>query len=157
MFMNRVHEQCPKNDSGKIPSRTGPKTGRVYRVHSPRPARAPRPPSQPCPPHTRACYRALPRSPCAPATRAPVACALAARPAHLQRARSPSAQRLLRPAATCAPHARPARAQHLPSAPALCHNTTLLTPLLGRCDGCRLLGLCLLDQKFSIPMLACSF
>ena len=32
MFMNRVHEQCPKIDSGKIPSRTGLKTDRVHRV-----------------------------------------------------------------------------------------------------------------------------
>ena len=46
MFMNRVHEQCSKIDSGKIPSRTGPKTGRVHRVHSPRPAQALKPRAQ---------------------------------------------------------------------------------------------------------------
>ena len=41
MFMNRVHEQRPKIDSGTIPSQNGSKIGRVHRVHSPRPARAP--------------------------------------------------------------------------------------------------------------------
>ena len=41
MFMNRVHEQRPKFDSGTIPSQNGSKIGRVHRVHSPRPARAP--------------------------------------------------------------------------------------------------------------------
>ena len=38
--MNRVHEQCPKIGSGTIPSQFGSKTGRVHRVHSPKPARS---------------------------------------------------------------------------------------------------------------------
>ena len=106
MFMNRVHEQRPKIDSGTIPSQNGSKIGRVHRVHSPRPARMPSaqavclPPSQPCPVRARACCRA--------------------RPARLQHARSPSAQRLLRPAATCALHARPHAPCALSRAPTTC-------------------------------------
>ena len=32
--MNRVHEQCPKIDSGTVLSQTGSKTGWVHQVHS---------------------------------------------------------------------------------------------------------------------------
>ena len=131
MFMNRVHEQCPKIDSGKIPSRTGPKTGRAHRVHNPRPARAPRPrlpPSQPCPARSvraRAYCRALPRKPRVPAARAPAAPAARlalpvcparpAGPARLQNARLPSTQRPAPAAPSChlraprMPRARPGR------------------------------------------------
>ena len=67
MFMNRVHEQCPKIDLGKIPSRTGPKTGRVHQVHSPGQPAAPRPRALTC-----AMVRAHARVPaCARAPAAP--------------------------------------------------------------------------------------
>ena len=94
MFMNPVHEQCPKVDSGKIPSQIGSKTGRVHRVHSPRPGCAPSaqaarlPPSQPCPARS-ALARALPpaRLPLLPRTpRAPRAPLPPARPTHAPRA-----------------------------------------------------------------------
>ena len=113
MFMNRVHEQCPKIDSGTLPSQNGSKKkGRVHRVHSPRPGREPRPRAQ-RPGRAPAAQPALPR-----ALRARPR--LLPRPAHLQHTRSPSVR--------CAqlPPARPARAlcaQHLPSAHASCHNT----------------------------------
>ena len=90
MFMNRVHEQCPKIDSGKIPSRTGPKTGRVHRVHCLKPARAPRPRAQ--------------RPGRAPAASEPRALRAAA--ACQARPRSPSARRPCRPRAPCVPPAR---------------------------------------------------
>ena len=113
MFMNRVYEQCPKIDSGKIPSRTGQKTGRVHRVHSPRPTRAPRP---------RACRPAspAPRTPRAPA---PVA-ARACRPCARSRL---SPQLLARPSALPAhPAARPVPAC-APSTP--CRAPSVLSPL----------------------------
>ena len=82
--MNRVHEQCPKIDSGTVPSQTGPKPGRVHQVHSPgQPARpAPRP---------RACrsIAASPerrcRAPAAPSRPTPRANMPPAHPARAQR------------------------------------------------------------------------
>ena len=104
MFMNRVHEQCPKIDSGKIPSRTGLKTGRVHRVHCPKPARAPRPRAQlpgrarPAPvPRLSRALRPAPRLPPAP---------LAQRP-HARAARLPSAPTHARLRAPRAPSACP--------------------------------------------------
>ena len=139
--MNSVHEpgsrtMSKKFDSGKYRVEPGQKQAecteytaqdqpaRPGRAPAAQPAlpRAPRAPAA-CAPAARAHAAQAPAAPtCAP--RAPRACSS---PARLQRAHSPSAQRLLRPAATCAPHARPARAQplaqHLPSAHASCHNT----------------------------------
>ena len=127
MFMNRVHEQCQKKiDSGKIPSRTGQKTGRVHQVHSPgqpvHPSRAPtvpcRAPAAPCrarpaPCHTRACR--------------PVAC-VPARPAVQLPAGARCAPRPRAHAGACALRARPARSApaqrpSVPSCPVLGHNT----------------------------------
>ena len=41
--MNRVHEQCPKIDSGTVLSQTGSNIGRMHQVHSPQPSSTPRP------------------------------------------------------------------------------------------------------------------
>ena len=131
MFMNRVHEQCPKVDSGKIPSQIGSKTGRVHRVHSPRRAHTPSPrtqrpgcaPAAPCractpvlPAHARlrlpAALRAVPHS----SARAPY------RPAHLS-AHAPA------PSVACAPAQR-LRAVSWPSW-ALCRDTAYLIPTSG--------------------------
>ena len=98
--MNRVHEQCPKIDSGTLLSQTGSKTSRVHQVHSllaqqhaqaARPCRNPRmrasrapglravstPRQLPRAPHT--CCR---RRPAPAAVQAPAPCARA-RPAPL--------------------------------------------------------------------------
>ena len=119
MFMNRVHKQRPKIDSGTIPSRNGSKIGRVHRVHSLRPARATSP--RVCRALPRACHtlppsclrasRALPcpsarpRAYCAPRLRAQLPAAPARAPKHacLRALRTP-----------CVPSARPAIAPFLP-------------------------------------------
>ena len=96
MFMNWVHEQRPKIDSGTIPSQNESKIGRVHRVHSPRPARAPRP---------RAC-----RAPAAHAPRARRAAACRARaPACCTRDPAPRANACHARPCRAAPCARPAR------------------------------------------------
>ena len=119
MFMNRVHKQRPKIDSGTIPSRNGSKIGRVHRVHSLRPARASvepcRAPATPCRarllPNCLRALRALPcrsarlRAYCAPRLRAQ----LPAAPA-----RAPTLTRLRALRTPCAPSARPAIAPFLP-------------------------------------------
>ena len=102
MFMNRVHEQCPKIDSGTIPSQPGSKIGRVHRVHSPRPA---------CAPSPRACR--------APAARLPSACRAPATPCRARlppsclRAPRALSCRFTRLRAHCAPRLR----AQLPAAP----------------------------------------
>ena len=115
MFMNQVHEQRPKFDSGTIPSQNGSKIGRVHRVHSPRPARGPRPlaPYAPnaCLPHAlRACAPPVARLQLARASPAPAACAPSMR-AH------PPAHMRLPPA--CVPHAR--QPAHPAPCPTPCH------------------------------------
>ena len=150
--MNRVQEQCPKIDSGTIPSQNRSKIGRVHRVHNPKPARAPRPraPSAclPCAlaprlPHTRerpARQSAL--CACAtPAARLPLAHASARAPAARPSTHAPAPQkarlRLLHaqfgPAPTaCAPLGRVVAwlgtvSQYSPALPLpSSHNTALL-------------------------------
>ena len=137
MFMNRVHEQRPKIDLGTIPSQNGSKIGRVHRVHSPRPARAPSAQAA-CLPRLAACCRALLRAcrlPSSPNARTPVppaACRLRApAPAHLRA--PPSAARLLvcpsqrpthaqRPAASPAPACALLRAQPSACVPCRCYS-----------------------------------
>ena len=99
--MNRVHEQCPKIDSGTVLSQTGSKTGRVHQVHSllaqqhaqaARPCRAP---------------RLLPRAPRGPA-RAVRRHPAPARPAPAHSQRPPSALAcapILYCDTNCLPHA----------------------------------------------------
>ena len=99
--MNRVHEQCPKIDSGTVPSQTGQKTGKVHRMHSPdQPAR---PCSAPIAPP--ACLLSpAPRShapvPCVPAPRVPARplAQLPVAPARVPHARLP---RLRAPRVSC--------------------------------------------------------
>ena len=131
MFMNWVHEQCPKIDSRTVLSQTRPKTGRVHRVHSlgqpVRPGRA-RPAPLACLP----CACALPAArPC----RVPVMpCVLPARlrayraPAHEPSAclRSPYAPASC-PRACCAPRA-PCTPSPAPShTNSLCHDTNFVS------------------------------
>ena len=118
MFMNRVHEQHPKIDSGTIPSQNGSKIDRVHRVHSPRPARVPRPSAQrpgrtPAMPLPHAC-RALPRAPAARAPRTVLARTPACAP------RAPCCLPCL-PARPAPTHPAPARAQR----PAACAPSSL--------------------------------
>ena len=109
--MNRVQEQCPKIDSGTIPSQNRLKIGRVHRVHNPKPARAPRPraPSAclPC-----ALKPRLPHTPRAP--RAPTC------PVRLRCACRSPARPLERPAPCRTPqHARPSTLESTPAPAAL--------------------------------------
>ena len=110
MFMNRVHEQRQKNNSGTIPSQNGSKIGRVNQVHSPRPARAPSAQAVRLPrPAARAPAAQLPARPAVPLPAAPVPTASPAlcAPLHAQRlpVRSPRA----RPRTPQRPRLRPAR------------------------------------------------
>ena len=110
--MNRVHEQCPKIDSGTIPSQNGSKIGRVHRVHNPQPACAPLPrtpcaPAEPCCAPPRLPSVLLPCAPRLPVTAPQPASARPPAPARL-----PMPVRLPRPVRLPpASHARPARSR----------------------------------------------
>ena len=120
MFMNRVHEQCPKIDSGKIPSRIGPKTGLVHQVHSPgQPARPGRTPAAPC----RAPATACPARGQHPHARAACACCLPpARPAsagavaHVPACLRAPAPALLRTPPAASPSPTPSAPMRAPAA-----------------------------------------
>ena len=105
--MNRVHEQCPKIDSGTVPSQTGSKQAECTECTARWPAArlgcAPRPPSRLCPvrpaarPYPASCVLAALRTPREPA------------PACLSSPRAPALAplRAQRPYARTAPAGRP--------------------------------------------------
>ena len=102
--MNRVHEQCPKINSETVLSQTGPKTGRMHRVHSHgQPVRPGKSPSAGAARTSRALAAPVVARPLSPRARAPGACT-PARPAayHACPTRAPSpCMRLLRASRAC--------------------------------------------------------
>ena len=121
MFMNRVHEQCPKNLTQENTKSNRAKNGRVHQVHSlgqsRRPDRAPSAQAMPRPRAPRAhacCARACRPAACAPCSAAPRALPrlrpLARPPALREPACAPRARYAPRPASCSScpgAHARP--------------------------------------------------